>query len=156
MSFVASDKEPLVTFPLYSIVRDLLGGQSDVVVSEMTAKCLYMVCKNRHTCYIQFPGDENRDIYGKPITECKLWSLEHWVSSAEKWQRAKAWSDKQRNERIVLDANIHKVARALLKLARINPDAARVIAIDVVVNKKMDAVRGLGVAKLYETVDEIK
>lgn len=141
-------------FPIADIVADLLHGYEEVPISNSTAEVLFLVCKNKVLCHVQYPGHGEVDITGKLITQPHLWAIERWQDSSEKWLRARAWSEKQRDERLVFEANIRKVQRAILKMAMISPEFATVLAHRMVKKNEMDKITALGV-RLFTNVKEI-
>jgi len=144
----------LVTFRLSSIVSDLLRGSDYVVVSKETAELVLIACKNQHTCHVQLPSDENLDIFNKPITESRLWSFACWQASTERWLRQKKRSDDERDARNIFDANVRLVARAILRISPINPDAATCLARMSLLSYP-SSIPAMGITKLITTVEEI-
>jgi len=153
--------EQLVTFPLASIVSDLLrknegqDPQHFVTVCEITAECLYTVCKNEHTCHVQMPSDDDVDILGKPITSPVLWEIGAWLNSSERWQRQKLMSQKRIDIHNIYNANINRISRCILRMSPINPDAARMLAHRWMERGDMVRIQMVGVNKLFEKVEEI-
>lgn len=148
-------ENPLATFFLRPLVRDLLRGEYYIPISEDTAEIILMHYKNQRVCHVQYPSDQDVDILGKPIDTPILWEIGAWQTSSEKWLKGKIRSEKEREERFILDANINLVARCILKMAYINPDAARVIARKCILNKDFVRIKAFGCARLYKTIKEL-
>ncbi len=146
---------PLASFYLKTIVKDLLHGEHYTPISDETAEVILHHCKNRNLCHVQFPSDEDVDIIGVPISTPVLWEIGAWCRSSEKWLKVRNRSQKDREERFVLDANINMVSRKILKFAYVNPDAARIIARQWINNKQRGKLKMVGVEKLYTTVEEL-
>lgn len=146
---------PLVSLPLDILVKDLLGEAHYVSISRLTAEILYGHCKNRHTCHIQFPGEEDVDVMGRVINEPILWSMSAWQSAVERRLKAKLRSDRERDERFIFEANIKLVGKALARFSGLEFEIARLTARRWLVDKDHAKIRAIGVVKLYTTIQEL-
>lgn len=146
---------PLVTIPLQSLVRDLLGAAHYTSISKVVADMLYIHTKNKHTCHIQFPSDSDVDMWDKPITSPILWDMSAWLSSSEKHLKAKRDSQARRDARFILDANILLLARAICRFTNIDFEICKLIARKwITTNDPRIQVVGLK-RPLYTTVQEL-
>lgn len=148
-------KQLLVTFPLHNIIHDLLHGEHYVSISEEVADCITMVTSNKHTAHIQYPSDDDCDILGQLITTPILWEIGAWQTSSEKWQRAKSLSQKRIDERNILEANIQRISKAILRTAYVGTDAARTLARIMLDRKDYSRIESLGVSKLITKTEEL-
>lgn len=147
---------PPVTLYLQTLVGDLLGEAHYVPVSHETATMIWHACKNNHTVHVQFPTDlDNVDILGLPLVHPLLWQLAAWRNSSERHMKAKLRAKREKEALDIFRANVRIVARAILRTAYINPDAAHMIAHQWL--KRDDKVRiaGVGVTKLISRVEEL-
>lgn len=148
----------LVSLTLKTLITDLLREEHYVPISDETAEVIMFHCKNKHTCYIQFPSDVDVDILGRAIETPILWEIGAWSRASEKWMKARNRSERDRADRFIMEANVNMVARKILKFAYVNPDAARVIAHSWVKGNVKGAkgkLKMVGVEKLYTTVEEL-
>lgn len=150
------------TFPLDDLVKDIIGDELYKDVHKSTAEVIFMLLKNKHTAYVQRPGDAdttepNFDVnyQGKKLSCYRIWYMQHWLSSSERWLKVKAWSEKNREIRYIREANVRLLARGMLKLCHISPDQARVIAMGMLDRNEVHNLGYIGVEKLYEKIEEI-
>jgi len=148
-------KAPTGTFLLEPLIKDLLRGDHYVAVSEDTAFVIQTVTDSKQFCHLQFPTDNDVDILGRPIESPILWEIGAWSTSSEKWQRQKLLSQRRIDEYNIFNANVHRIARAILKIAYVNPDAARVLAHGMLMRHEEERIKSMGVNKLIETVEEL-
>lgn len=118
----------LVSLPLDALVSELLGGHSDVSISIEVAEVLLLVCKNKHTCYVQLPSDENVDLYGNKLLQPRLWAYNHWLVAAERWQRQRVVAQRLSDERAVERYNHSLLHRAIMREWPIPEGAAAIMA----------------------------
>lgn len=144
-----------ITLPLNVLVEHLLHGEHYVPISMDVAEVIHHHTKNQHSCYIQFPSDDDIDIVGKYIDTPILWECGAWRTSSERWMKSKMRSQKERDERFILEANIVQVARCILRQAYVTPDAARMIARSMISKKDYARIKLVGCKKLYTTIEEL-
>ena len=121
-------KPRLVTLPLDTIVSDLLADFDCRAISPEVAEILSLVTDNKATYHIQFPGPDEVDINGTPLDGPRLWSLRHWQRAAERNTKIKLRGIRDRETWIIREANVKLIAKFLVKMCAINPDAAMCIA----------------------------
>ena len=121
-------KPRLVTLPLDTIVLDLLADFDCRAISPEVAEILHLVTDNKATYHIQFPGHDEVDINGTPLDGPRLWSLRHWKYAAERNTKIKLRGIRDRETWIIREANIKLIAKCLVKMCALNPDAAVCIA----------------------------
>lgn len=150
------------TFPLDELVKDILDDDLYKDVHKSTAEVLFLHFKNKHTVYVQRPGDsdtleDNFDVNynGKKLSCYRVWHMSHWLSSSERWLKVKAWSQKNRELRHIREANIRLLARGMLKVCHISQDQARVIAMGMLDRNEVHNLSYIGVEKLYTKIEEI-
>lgn len=149
-------EQRLVTLPLNTLVDDLLQGFDYRTISKEIAEILSLVQDGQAQYHIQFPGENEVDISGNPIEEPRLWSLTHWRTNSERWQRARLRTEKERALYLVKEANIALLTKPLVKMFCVNPEAAKVIARIMLDKNQEDKIRYfLGDRKLYTNIKEI-
>ena len=154
MSNEKTIKDTLATFRLVSIVDDLLDGQHYRPISMSTAEVLLLHTRNSVLCHVQFPSDMDVDLYGRFIDKPVLWELNAWRTSSERVLKARLYSQKQRETRHILDANILLVARRICRMTSINFDPCKLIARRWILDND-PRIGAVGVTKLYTTIDEL-
>ena len=150
------------TFPLDELVLDIIGDNLYKDVHKSTAEVIFMLYKNKQICYVQRPGDAdttepNFDVnyLGKKLSCYRIWYMTAWLSSSERWLKVKAWSQKNREERNIREANVRMLARGMLKVCHISPDQARVIAMGMLDRGETHNLSYIGVEKLFTKIEEI-
>lgn len=141
-------------FPIEPIVRDLLGEAHYVSISQVTAEIIYIHCRNKWLCHVQFVTDDDATILGEPLKTPRLWSLQGWQMSVEKYLRDKARSARLRDERNIFDANIILVARAIYKVSGLPFDICKLQARRWL-NENNPKIYAVGVKKIYTTIQEL-
>ncbi len=146
----------LVTLPLDQIVEDLLADSDCRTVSRDIAEILHLVTDNKATYHVQFPGDDEVDISGVPITEPVLWSLRHWQNTSERHQKIKLRGQRERELWLVKEANVKMIAKYLVRLASLNVEAAQCIARMKLDKNESAVIKAIiGNRELYKTSKEI-
>ena len=152
-----SKNQRLVTLPLDKIVIDLLADFDCRTISSEVAEILHLVTDKKAIYHVQFPGDDEVDIDGSHITEPRLWSIRHWNNTSERHQKIKLRGERERELWLVTEANVKVIAKFLVKLAALNPEAAQCIARMMLNNNETDKIRAIiGVRQLYKTSKEIQ
>jgi hypothetical protein len=146
---------PNITLPLQTLVHHILRGEHYVPISSDVAEIILHHTNNKHTCHVQFPSDEDVDILGNFIETPMLWEYGAWCRSSEKWLKMRVRSQKERDERFILEANITQVARCILRQAYVTPDAARMIARSMITKKDYARIKLVGCKKLFTTIEEL-
>ena len=147
----------LISFPLSLIVTELLRGYDNVELSPDVANILHMVCKNKHTCYIQFPNDPtNVLINNKPIDTPRLWDLEYWRRSSERWLKSKIKSDEEHRQSLIFKYNIHRTARALTISLCLQYDSALNVAFTMVRLKQTAKLKALDCPALVTRIEDVR
>lgn len=146
---------PLVSLPLDVLVHDLLGEAHYVSVSKLTAEIIFGHCKNKHTCYVQFPGDNDVDVLGRFISEPLLWSMSAWKSSVERAAKQRLRSEYDREQRFIFEANVKLVAKRLATFSGLEFEIAKLMAWRWLKDGQHDKIKAVGVVKLYTTIKEL-
>jgi hypothetical protein len=145
---------PLVTLHLQTLVKDILGGHHYVTVSEETATVILAHTNNAHTCHVQFTSDLDVDLYGRFIKEPVLWEYGAWVNSSERVLKARLWSQRNREKRHILEANILVVAKQLCRFSAIEFEACKLVARKWLLNND-PRIYAIGVKRIYNTIEEL-
>lgn len=145
---------PNVSLPLDVLVNTILRDEHYVPVPDTVAEILFHHTKNNHTCYIQFPGDQDVDILGRFLTHPLLWSISAWRNSSERAMRARLRSQHEREQRFIFDANIKLVAKKMCTATGINFEICKLEARRWLLRKD-SRVHAVGVVKLYTTIEEL-
>jgi len=151
-----SKSQRLVTLPLDSLINDLLADYDCRTISPEVAEILHLVANGSSNYHIQFPGDDEVDINGTPIESPQLWSLRHWNNTSERHQKIKLRGQREREIWLVKEANVKVIAKFLVKLGGLNPEAAQCIARMKLDKDEKDWVKAvIGSRQLYTTSKEI-
>lgn len=110
---------------------------------------------NKHTCHIQMPSDSDVDILGRFIDKPMLWDWAAWKSSSEKYLLEKIRSQQRRDIKFVYEGNVKLIARAILRMAYITPDAAIMLGHKFMKSQDWVRIKAVGVKRLYENVKEL-
>lgn len=145
---------PLVTLPLQTLVRDLLGAAHYVTISKDTAEVILLHTKNRHTCHVQFTSDMDVDLYGRFIKEPVLWEFNAWATSSERVLKGRLRSQMERDKRNILEANILLVAKKLCRFSAIDFEVCKLIARKWLINND-PRIQAIGCNKIYTTIEEL-
>ena len=145
----------LVSVPLDILVASILGDNHYTPVHPLLAELILLKCHNKHTAYVQLPGDHDVDILGYPISNPILWQLARWYESTERWQRAKLRAEDERKARFVAEANVGRITRFLMKTSELDAEHAGKLALKWVTNNDEAKYIRLGGKPFIKTIDEI-
>lgn len=149
--------DPIISFRLSQIINDLLGNSDFVTVSLETAELIKLHQTKRQFCYVQMPSDCDVDLKGNLITEPRIWNIQSWQVTSEKWLRAKSYSDRERDKRFIYAANVKLISRKLMSFMEgtITPEMAHTLARKTLDKNNNAKLKALGVTKLITKVEEI-
>lgn len=151
---MSKNQNPLVTLHLHTLVSDLLGASHYVTISKETAEVILLHTRNRHTCHVQFTSDMDVDLYGRFIKEPVLWDFNAWVNSSERVLKARIRSQKERDARNILEANILLVAKKLCRFSNIDYEACKLVSRKWLINND-PRIKAIGCDKIYTTIEEL-
>lgn len=144
----------LITLPIKEFLHLCLGRGywSDRPIPKQTAELIRAITKNSPESgyHIQFTS---RD--GEPLHEPVLWQYSFWVTDHENTMKQRAFSERQRNERYVFEANVRLVSRAYSKYTLVEGDLAQITAFQYVKKNMKSHMREIGVERLYTDVKEL-
>jgi hypothetical protein len=148
------------SFPLDKLVKSIIRDYGNVIIDKDIGELLKMHYQNKTICYVQFRSDEYAlSVYNKPINiqpdQCILWEWSYWRNSAEAYISRKARSDRERDEKNILDENVRRVTKKMLLKYPVKREAALELAISLVLDKNLPALQAIGVNKLITTIKEI-
>lgn len=144
-----------VSLPLNTLIHDLLGNNHYVSISQLTAEVILMHTGNKHSCHIQMPSDSDVDVLGRFIDSPLLWETNAWNRSVERYHKEKIRAQTEREARFVFEGNVKLIARAILRMAYVHPDAARMLGHQMLSKKDFARIKAVGVKQLYENVKEL-
>ena len=121
----------------------------------LTAEVILMHTGNKHSCHIQLPSDNDVDVLGRFIDVPMLWDTNAWHTSVEKYNKEKIRAQNRREAQFVYEGNVKLIARNILKMAFVHPDAATMIARSMLDKKDLVRMKAVGVKRLYEKVNEL-
>jgi len=139
-----------ITIPLSQFVSLLLGDNHYRPIELSLAQQIAEAASGTEICHVQF---YERD--GTRLKYPVLWSLHHWRISTDSWLAAKERSDRERDERFVLEENIKRVVRVLHKETGIEGDGAYLVARKMLKAGKFKQLSFLGVNNLAKTIEDI-
>lgn len=146
--------EQLITLPIKEFLHLCLGRGywSDRPIPKQTAELIRAITKNSPESgyHIQFNSRA-----GEPLNEPVLWSYSFWVQDNEKTMLQRAFSERQRNDRFVFEANVRLVARAYTKYTLVEGDLAQITAFQYVKKNMKAQMREIGVEKLFDNVNQL-
>lgn len=154
LTLMKKETNPLVTLHLQPLVKSLLGVAHYVTIEKEVAEILLLHTRNEHTCHIQFTSDIDVDLYGRFIDEPVLWEFGAWVASSERVLRGRIRSQKQREERFVLEANIIRVAKHICRMTSVDYEFCKLQARKWLLENS-PKIKAVGCNKLYTNVNEI-
>lgn len=146
-------KEQLGTFVLKDLINDILHTHYYRPISQKTAEIIFLLTHNKHTCYIQFPGDES--ITGEPLQHYVIWDIEQWHKSAEKYRNDKIKAQERREKKFIYDANIKRIAKAIVKFSALDYEIAQITARRMLDDNDLPRIKSIGVKQLYTNVKEL-
>lgn len=146
--------EQLITLPIKEFLHLCLGRGywSDRPIPKQTAELIRAITKNSPESgyYIQFTS---RD--GVVLSEPILWQYSFWVVDNEKTMQMRAFSERQRQDRYVFEANVKLVSRALTRELLLEGDLCQVTAFQYVKKNMKAQMKAVGINKLYTDVKEL-
>lgn len=150
--------KPLLTLVLQSYIDAVLGlnletgfyrYESNSIPME-EAKNIFQLTKNQHSCHIEF-----KSLEGAPLQFPLLYTLQAWQNSAERFEKQKAYSHKQRIDKFIQEANVKIVMKTLDVHWGIEGITAEMTAHKLVTQKKWRQIAALGVKKLVTKEEEL-
>lgn len=148
-------KPKLGTIPMYDIVHGFLGyGYWDKrPIPKHIAEIIFTSLKNESLGYIQFEDEDTL----LPLEEPILWDYSFWVVSTEKWKRARAYSDKEREKNEILNHNIKLISPFIGTFLGIeDPEKCKSKAYEILKGNKIKHLRLIGfTGKLVTKYNEI-
>lgn len=110
------NNEPInITIPLQTFVDSHLGRRTNGdkmwtcrPINRNIAEIIYNLTQNKHTCFIQWD-----DEFSVHLKEPLLWDFTAWLKECDRHIRAQAYSQKQREERFILETNIRILSNLL-------------------------------------------
>lgn len=119
-------------------------------IPKDTAILIYHLTNNEHTCFIQWA-----DKFNPELRQPHLWDWSAWQFHCDKWERAKARSDFERQERYVFEANVKMLLKPIMQYFSLPEGAANIIATKWVRTNNIVAVETVGIKKLYTMEDKL-
>lgn len=144
-----------ITLPIKEFLHLCLGrGYWECrPIPKQTAELIRAITKNNPESgfHIQFTS---RD--GEPLDEPVLWAYSFWVVDHEKTMQQRAYSERQRQERFIFEANVKLVEKALSKFLSVDlGDITHVTAYQYVKKNMKQQMKAIGVEKLYKDIKEL-
>lgn len=146
--------EPTITVSLKEFLFLTLGQGywESRPIPKSIAQIVFALTKNKAESgyYIQF-NSKDGDILDKPV----LWQWSFWAVDHEKTIQQRTYSERQRQERYIFEANVRLVERAYSKYFLVEGDIAHVTAYQYVKKRMTAQMKEIGVVKLYTDVKEL-
>jgi hypothetical protein len=95
--------------------------------------------------------DESGQAYKYPI----LWRYKEWYQSDLRYKKIKLYSEKQRIERWILEANVSALTRVLMKSCSLDEKFARPTALTLIKTGNMQLLTTMGLSKFITTGEEL-
>ena len=151
-----TSKQKLGTIPMYDIVNGFLGyGYWDKrPVPKHIADIIFQSLKNESIGYIQFEDIDTLE----PLDEPVLWDINFWRTSTDSWKRARAYSDRQKEDAEIMKHNVRLVAPFVSTFLGIeDAEKCRAKAYEILKTNKLKHLKLMGfTGKLITKYDEIK
>lgn len=144
-----------VSIPLTILVKDLLGANHYVPISQITAECILFHTGNKRICHIQFPSIQDVDVSGKTITSPILWELNAWRTSVERQVKSALRAQEQRETKFVYEGNVNMIKKRIMENFGLDEQHANIYARMVLDKKDYARIRAYGVKRLYTNVKEL-
>lgn len=141
-----------ITLPLDQFLQ-YITSHGETYVPKLFGDIIVGLTKNHPDCgyYV-----EQRDLMGQPLPFPKVWQYSVWKQSNDLLQKQRDYSEKQRQERFVFDANVKLVKRAARQVLLLSDEHASILAYKLVKEKRLSMIQHvLEVERLYENVNEI-
>lgn len=151
---LSNRKEQLITLPVRDLIWCVLGDDKSGLECAQITTCVAEVLSphlKESLSWIIIFEDEEGHPYNNPI----LWRYRDWHTSYTRYTRQKAYSDKQRAERFVLEANVNNMIRVLMKQHSLSENFARPLAYKMIKSGSEEVAKALGLKKVITKVEEI-
>ena len=146
--------DPPFTLPHISqFIKAHLGDSFSRPIERSLAELIEAVISQHQPCFVAFI--QWTDEYGDRLQEPVIWNYGKWRESIENRLRLKAWSDKQRIERFIREANIKLIKHACKTFFEMEEDWALSMAIRMEKEKNKGKLKMIGITKLIEKEDEL-
>lgn len=150
-----------ITIPLTEYIDAILGRWVDEKgeyqhqhfskpIPKDTAFLIFSITQNEHTCFIQWA-----DKYNPELKQPHLWDWAAWQTHSDKWERAKARSDYERQERYVFEANVKMLLHPIMDYFSVPKDNANIIATNWVRKNNTVALEIVGLSRFYTMEDKL-
>lgn len=115
------------------------------------AEIIVLLTDNKHTCFIQWDDD-----YSNHLKQPLLWDYGEWLKHSDRHQRAQAYSQHQREERFILEANIKLLSKAITSAISLEGEHATLLAHKLLLRQQHGKIRLLAPdIKLITSIEEI-
>lgn len=141
-----------ITLPLDQFLQ-YITSHGETYVPKLFGDIIVGLTKNSPECgyYV-----ETVDRDGNKMPFPKVWQYTTWKQSNDLLEKQRKYSQQQRDERFVFEANVKLVQRAVRQTLLLSNDHAAILAYKLVKERKLPMIEHvLGVEKLYENVNEI-
>lgn len=149
-------KPQLITLPLTDTIHGFLGyGYWEKrPIPKHIAEIIYQHLHNETICHIQFDDEDTL----QPLDEPILWDISHWAASTERWKKHAAHSEKEREQREVMNHNIRLVAPFISSFLGIeDKEKCMAKAYEILKGNKIKQLRLIGftgtLAKTYKDME---
>ena len=140
-----------ITLPLQDLIDNVLGDNHYCAISKGLAKRIMLKTLNQRLVFVQLKDEEDNEL---PLPV--LWLYGPWVQSCERHRAAKARSDKERDVRNILAANIHNLSRCIRRQYKtLNDDQAGMIARKMIVENNTAGFEYFKLPKLITKAEEL-
>jgi hypothetical protein len=143
------------TIPTRDLIWNILGddqnGLSCAAVTHDTALILSQKLKGSLRWCVEYT-----EVDGTPLKYPVLWRYADWKTASQTYAKQKAYSEKQRIDLWLLQANVEMLSKAIMRKSPIPEKAAQGMALMMVKNPQSAmVVQFFGVQKLKTDVKEL-
>ena len=112
-----------ITLPLNRYLQQVLREDHHVTIDKETADILYYLTKGDCSVHIQY-----HDEFERQLEHPRLWQYKHWKADSDYQATIKERSRREREARFILDENVLRLTKAIMRVTGVDAEMARSLA----------------------------
>ena len=141
--------EPSFNITLSEFLDSHLRTDFCAPINRKLGEIVEALSKDKLLCHVQWT-----DFEGKSLDTPMLWRYKYWAESSERYARAKAASDSERQRRFIFNRNLEIIAEAVEMTMLLDEARAKNVALSILTKNKTTMLQILDV-KLIKNIDEV-
>lgn len=141
-----------ITIPLESYLNSVLIDKHCSPISPLEAEVIKLKTANKHTAFVQEIDYET----GKKLPQPLIWRHHVYLQTTDRWLENKRRSQQERDERFVMEENVNRLTKAVMRETGLEGNVARVTAWSALKNKKFSLIKNYYKVTLVTNIKEIQ